>query len=214
MVPFFLRGVHMSQALSDDAILAAFKGTNAYREGHFILSSGKRSGVYVQCALLMADPVRAEMLCRALAARVAALIEASDSLEQPQLVVSPAMGGVIVGYELARHIGLRAIFAERPDGRFIFRRDFEIPSGTPCLMVEDVVTTGKSSRECIAAIEAAGGRAVMAACLVDRSGGRADLGIPLVALTAVDAPIYEPDSLPSELAAIEPVKPGSRRELR
>ena len=121
------------------------------------------------------------------------------------------MGGVVVGYETARQLGLRSIFVERPEGVFQLRRGFEIPPGARCLMIEDVVTTGKSSRECIAAIKASGGSTVAAASLVDRTNGAIDLGAPFVSLLTIDAPVYDSDMVPAELAAIPAVKPGSRR---
>lgn len=187
-----------------EAALAEFRAAGALLEGHFKLSSGLHSPVYLQCARVLMDPKRGERLCRALAG----LLRVRHG-EAP-LVVSPAMGGVIVGYETARHLGACAIFAERVDGKFAFRRGFTIKPGQTVLMIEDVVTTGLSSRECIAAIEAEGGRVVGAGCLVDRSGGKADIGAPLTALLRIDAPIYRSDELPPELAAIPAVKPGSR----
>jgi orotate phosphoribosyltransferase len=188
--------------------LNEFRAAGALLEGHFILSSGLRSPVYLQCARVMMDPARGARLCGALAREVEALL--SDIGETVDLCVSPAMGGVIVGYETARQLGLSSIFTERVDGAFAFRRGFEMPEGARVLMVEDVVTTGLSSRECIAAIEAAGGRTVAAACLIDRSGGRADVGVPLAPLVRLDAPTYNPEEVPPELAAIPAVKPGSR----
>lgn len=193
-------------ALSQEAVLSEFRAAGALLEGHFLLSSGLRSSVYLQCARVMQDPLRGGRLCGALASKV--LAEQGADFD---LCVSPAMGAVIVGFETARQLGVNSIFMERPEGVFELRRGFEMPSGARCLMVEDVVTTGKSSRECIAAIEAAGGTAVGAACLIDRSGGEADLGVPLTPLARIAAPLYEPDNLPPELAAIPAVKPGSRR---
>ncbi|HEU0222392.1 MAG TPA: orotate phosphoribosyltransferase [Paracoccaceae bacterium] len=190
--------------MRSEDVLAEFRAAGALLEGHFVLSSGLRSPAYLQCALVLMDPARAERLCGALAAKVREAGIAAD------LCVSPAMGGVIVGYELARQLGIRSIFAERVEGRFTLRRGFAIPPGARVLMVEDVVTTGLSSRECIETIAAHGGRTVAAACLVDRSGGRAELGVPLVPLMRLDIPTYAPDALPPELAAIPAVKPGSR----
>lgn len=189
---------------ADAAVLAEFRAAGALLEGHFILSSGLRSPAYLQCALVLQDPARAARLCAALAARVRAAGIAAD------LCVSPAMGGVIVGYELARQLGLPAIFAERVEGRFALRRGFAVPAGARVLLVEDVVTTGLSSRECLETVRAAGGRPVGGACLVDRSGGRAEIGVPLVPLLTLDIPAYPPGALPPDLAALPPVKPGSR----
>jgi orotate phosphoribosyltransferase len=191
-----------------DAALAEFRAAGALLEGHFILSSGLRSPLYLQCARVLMDPARAGRLCAALAIRVRALLGRLG--EGVDLCVSPAMGGVIVGYETARHLGVASMFTERVDGQFQLRRGFAIAPGARVLMVEDVVTTGLSSRECIAAIAAAGGRTVAAACLVDRSDGEADVGVPLAALVGLKVPAYAPDALPPELAALPAVKPGSR----
>ena len=195
--------------MSQEDVLAEFKAADAFLEGHFKLSSGLRSSVYIQCARVLMDPARGERLCRALAAK---LREAQPRLfaERGLVCVSPAMGGVIVGYETARALGVPSMFMERVDKAFQLRRGFEIEEGAPCLMIEDVVTTGKSSLECLAAIKAAGGAPIGAASLVDRSGGRADLGVPLTSLVEIDAPLYEATDLPPELAAIPAVKPGSR----
>ena len=192
--------------MTDDDVLAEFRAAEALLEGHFILSSGKRSPLYLQCARVMMDPARGARLCAALAAKVRAV----HGEEAFDLCISPAMGGVIVGYELARHLGLPSIFAERVEGAFAFRRGFAVPPGARCLMVEDVVTTGLSSRECIAAIGAAGGDVIGGAALVDRSGGSADIGVPLTALVSLTIPVYDESELPESLAALPAVKPGSR----
>ena len=203
-------GVARAGGMSRDEALAEFRSAGALLEGHFLLSSQKHSAVYMQCARAMMDPKRGERLCGALAAHIRAQLPA-DLVDSIELCVSPAMGAVIVGYETARQMGLPSIFLERPDGVFQARRGFEIPPGAKCLMVEDVVTTGKSSRECIAAIEAAGGETVAAAALVDRTKGEVDLGAPFVSLLSIDAPIYDAEMVPEQLAAIPAVKPGSRR---
>lgn len=190
--------------MTHDEVLAEFRAAGALLEGHFILSSGLRSPRYLQCARVLMDPARAGRLARALAEKVrAAGIEA-------ECVVAPAMGGVIIGHELARALGLASMFVERPSGTFELRRGFALAPGERVLLCEDVVTTGLSSREAIAAVEAAGGRVVAAACLVDRSDGTADVGVPLVPLIRLAVPSYAPEALPPELAAIPPVKPGSR----
>jgi orotate phosphoribosyltransferase len=191
--------------MTPEEVLNEFRAAGALLEGHFLLSSGLHSPKYLQCALVLQDPKRAEKLCRALAAKVKAAIKAPLDL-----VVSPAMGGVVVGYEMGRQLGLPAIFTERVDGGFTLRRGFAIPRGAKVLMVEDVVTTGLSSRECIAAAQAAGGEVVAASALVDRSGGEADLGVPFVPLVALKVPAYKEEELPPELAKIPAVKPGSR----
>jgi len=191
-------------AMTQDQVLAMLKDAGALRTGHFKLSSGLHSDTYIQCAQVLQYPWRAEKLCAALAEKVRAMDAVID------MVVSPAMGGVILGYEMGRQLDVPAIFFERVDGVFALRRDFVIPEGARCLMVEDVVTTGLSSRECIAAAHAAGGDVTAAACLVDRSGGRAALGVPLASLLEVDAPAYDPDNLPAHLRDIPAIKPGSR----
>jgi orotate phosphoribosyltransferase len=188
-----------------DEVLAEFRAAGALLEGHFILSSGLHSAAYLQCALVLKDPQRAARLCEALAARIPAEVKA-----QIDLVVSPAMGGVIAGYEMARALGRQSLFTERVEGVFQFRRGFDVPAGARVFMMEDVVTTGLSSRECIACIEAAGGKVIAAGCLIDRSGGTADLGVPLHALAPLKVPAYPADQLPPELAAIPAIKPGSR----
>lgn len=190
--------------LTHEDVLGEFRAAGALLEGHFILSSGLHSPRYLQCARVLMDPARAERLCRAIAGKVRAAGMAVD------LVASPAMGGVIVGYEVARQLGVPAIFFERVSGKLELRRGFSIPKGARVLMVEDIVTTGLSSRECIEGIDAEGGVTVAAACLIDRSSGKAELAVPLFALTSLDVPTYPADALPPDLAAIPAVKPGSR----
>jgi orotate phosphoribosyltransferase len=194
-----------SESVTDDEILDEFRAAEALLEGHFILSSGLRSPRYLQCARVLMDPVRAERLARALAARLPP--EVRDAVD---VVVSPAMGGVIIGHEMARALGRRALFVERPAGQFELRRGFRLEPGERVLLVEDVVTTGLSSREAIAAIQQAGGKVIGAAALVDRSGGAADFGIPFSPLIRIDVPTYAADDVPPDLAAIPAVKPGSR----
>lgn len=191
--------------LTHDDVLAEFREAGALLEGHFILSSGLHSNRYLQCARVLMDPQRAARLCASLAESVRAKVKGGIDI-----VASPAMGGVVVGYEMGRQLGVPAIFFERVDGKLTLRRGFTIPKGARVLMVEDIVTTGLSSRECIAGIAEEGGVTVGAACLVDRSGGKADLGVPLAALTVLDIPTYAAGQLPEALAAIPAVKPGSR----
>ncbi|WP_309661740.1 orotate phosphoribosyltransferase [Sphingomonas sp.] len=191
--------------MTDDEILDEFRAAGALLEGHFILSSGLRSPRYLQCARVLMDPARAERLARALAAKLPDEVRGTIDA-----VVSPAMGGVIIGHEMGRALGKTAMFVERPDGQFDLRRGFRLEPGERVLLVEDVVTTGLSSREAIAAVEAAGGKVVGAAALVDRSGGKADLGVPFTALIRIDVPTYAANDLPPDLAAIPAVKPGSR----
>lgn len=191
--------------MSDDQILAEFRAAEALLEGHFILSSGLRSPKYLQCARVLMDPARAERLAQALAAKIPA--EVRDQIEA---VVSPAMGGVIIGHEMGRSLGRPAMFVERPQGVFELRRGFHLDPGTKVLMVEDVVTTGLSSREAIEAVRKAAGHVIAEAALVDRSSGKADLGIPFFPLIRIDVPTYEAEALPPELAAVPAIKPGSR----
>jgi len=190
--------------MNTEQVLQEFRDAGALLEGHFILSSGLRSPVFLQKMFVFQDPVRTERLCKALAEKVKAEFGAID------IVVSPAVGGIVPGYETARQLGAKAIFVEREEGRFQLRRGFEIPEGARVLMVEDIITTGLSSRECLDAIKNYPGKIVGAACLIDRSGGKADLGVPMVSLAQVEIPTYAVDQLPPELAAIPAVKPGSR----
>jgi orotate phosphoribosyltransferase len=191
--------------LDHEQVLEEFRASGALLDGHFILSSGLHSDRYLQCARVLMDAKRADLLCRELKRKVQQ--EIGTEIE---LVVSPAMGGVVVGYEMGRQLGVPAIFFERVEGELTLRRGFEIPSGAKCLMVEDIVTTGLSSRECIEGIRRQGGEVVGAACLIDRSGGKADVGVPLVSLARLDIKSYPADQLPSELAALPAMKPGSR----
>jgi orotate phosphoribosyltransferase len=191
--------------MTDDEVLAEFRAAEALLEGHFILSSGLRSPRYLQCARVLMNPARGALLAEALAAKLPAEIRG-----QIEVVVSPAMGGVIAGQEVARALRVDAMFLERPTGIFELRRGFRLAKGQKVLMMEDVVTTGLSSREAIAAIRAAGGDVVAAAALVDRSNGSVDLGVPFYPLIRIDVPSYDADALPPELAAIPAMKPGSR----
>jgi len=191
--------------MSDDQILDEFRAAGALLEGHFILSSGLRSPKYLQCARVLMDGARAERLAGELASKLPA-----DIRGRIDAVVSPAMGGVIIGHEMGRALGKPAMFVERPQGTFELRRGFRLDPGTRVLMVEDVVTTGLSSREAIEAVRRAGGDVIAEAALVDRSAGKADLGVPFFPLIRIDVPTYEADAVPAELAAIPAVKPGSR----
>jgi orotate phosphoribosyltransferase len=187
-----------------DEVMAEFREAGALLEGHFILSSGLRSPVFLQKMFIFQDPARTEKLCRALADQIVKRFGKID------VVVSPAIGGIVPGYETARHLGAKAVFVEREDGRFQLRRGFTIPENAKVLIVEDIITTGLSSRECIEAIQGLTTNLVGEACLIDRSGGKAELGIPYLALATLDIPAYPADQLPPELAAIPPIKPGSR----
>jgi len=191
--------------MNTDAVLDEFRASGALREGHFVLSSGLHSPVFLQKNLVFAQPDRCERLCRALAEKIVATVG------RPEVCISPAVGGIIPGYETARHLGVQSFYVEREGGAFKLRRGFHVEPGAKVVMVEDIVTTGLSSRECIEAIRAAGGDVVAAACIVDRSGGKADVGVPMVALASLEVPAYEADKLPPELAAIPIEDPGSRR---
>jgi orotate phosphoribosyltransferase len=191
--------------MTDDEVLAEFRAAEALLEGHFILSSGLRSPRYLQCARVLMNPARAARLTDALAARIPEHIRS-----QIEAVVSPAMGGVIAGHEIGRALGVDAMFVERPEGVFGLRRGFRLNPGQKILLMEDVVTTGLSSREAIKAVEEAGGKVIAAASLVDRSSGTADLGVPFFPLIRIDVPTYAADALPADLAAIPAIKPGSR----
>jgi orotate phosphoribosyltransferase len=193
--------------MTEEEVLAEFRASHALLEGHFLLSSGRHSAFYLQCARVLMDPDRAGRLALALAHKLP-----RDLRAQIQKVVSPAMGGIIIGHEMGRALGVEAIFVERPEGTFELRRGFAVNEGEKILMVEDVVTTGLSSREAIKAVEAAGGEVIAAAALVDRTGGSVDLGVPFHALATINFPTYADDEVPAELAAIPAVKPGSRKK--
>jgi orotate phosphoribosyltransferase len=192
--------------MTEQEVLAEFRASHALLEGHFLLSSGRHSAFYLQCARVLMDPQRAGRLALALAHKLP-----RELRSQVQKVVSPAMGGVIIGHEMGRALGVEAIFVERPEGTFELRRGFTVEPGEKVLLAEDVVTTGLSSREAIKAIEANGGHVVAAVALVDRTGGAVDLGVPFHPLVTINFPTYAADELPPELAALPAVKPGSRK---
>lgn len=190
--------------MTSEDVLAIFKEAGALLEGHFILSSGRRSPVFLQKALVFSRPDLSEKLCKALAEKLTA------SFGKIDVVAGPAVGGIIPGYELARHLGARAIFAERVDGQLQFRRGFSIAAGERVLIAEDIVTTGLSFRETVEALAKLPGEVVGGACIIDRSGGRADVGCKLISLAQVNFPDYAADDLPPELQKLEAIKPGSR----
>jgi orotate phosphoribosyltransferase len=192
--------------MTEEDVLAEFRAAGALLEGHFILSSGLHSPRYLQCARVLMEPMRASRLAGALAASIPRELRSRIGI-----VVSPAMGGVIIGHEMGRALGVEALFVERPQGIFELRRGFRLEPEQKVLLVEDVVTTGLSSREAIKAIEEAGGEVIAAAALVDRSGGAADLGLPFFPLVRLNVPTYEAANLPDELAALPAEKPGSRK---
>ncbi|MYL98860.1 orotate phosphoribosyltransferase [Novosphingobium sp. FGD1] len=191
----------------EEEVLAEFRACKALLEGHFLLSSGRHSAHYLQCARVLMNPDRAARLAVAIAAKLP-----HDIRRQIDKVVSPAMGGVIIGQEMGRALQVDAMFVERPTGTFELRRGFTLEPGDKVLMVEDVVTTGLSSREAIKAIEEAGGQVIAAAALVDRSAGSVELGVPFFPLVALNFPTYAPDELPPALAGTPAVKPGSRAQ--
>ena len=193
--------------MNEDEVLSEFRAAGALLEGHFLLSSGRHSAHYLQCARVLMSPDRAGRLALALAAALP-----RDLRGKIEKVVSPAMGGIIIGHEMGRALQVDAIFVERPTGTFELRRGFDIQPGEKILMVEDVVTTGLSSREAIKAVEDAGGKVVGICSLVDRSGGKVEFAIPYHALVSLSFPTYADDEVPAELAAIPVEKPGSRKK--
>ena len=188
----------MNNQMREQEVLEEFKAANALLEGHFLLSSGLHSEMYLQCARVMMDASRGARLCAALSEKIKKIID-----QKIDMVVSPAMGGVIVGYEMGRQLGVSSIFFERVEGKFVLRRGFEIPKGANILMAEDIVTTGLSSRECIDAI-------IAASCLIDRSNGKVDVGVPLISLAGLEIAAYKEDNLPDHLKGSKAIKPGSR----
>ncbi len=197
------------KTMTDEEVLAEFRSCHALLEGHFKLSSGRHSAHYLQCARVLMNPERASRMALAIAQKIP-----RDIRSQIDLVVSPAMGGLIIGHEMGRALGKDAIFVERPTGTFELRRGFSIPEGAKVLMVEDVVTTGLSSREAMECVRAEGGDVIAEAALVDRSAGSVDLGVPFFPLVEIKFPTYAEDELPEELAAIPVTKPGSRAEKK
>jgi orotate phosphoribosyltransferase len=179
-----------------------FLDNKALLKGHFLLSSGLHSDRYLQCALILAHPARAEELGKALAARLPT---------KPDLVVSPAMGGLMIGHEVARALGVRHYFTERVDGEMTLRRGFRVEAGERVVVVEDVVTTGKSTKEVFAVLRAAGAQVAAACSIVDRSEGKADLGVPYAALWTAAVPTWTPADCPQCKAGVPAVKPGSRK---
>ncbi|MCV0429896.1 MAG: orotate phosphoribosyltransferase [Roseibium sp.] len=190
--------------MNRDEVLSLFREAGAILEGHFILTSGLRSPVFLQKARVFMYPDKTEKLCKALAEK----IKAAD-LGPIDYIVSPALGGLIPGYETARHLEVPAMWVEREDGEFRLRR-FDLPQGARVIVVEDIVTTGLSSRETVTSLKALGAEVLGVACLIDRSGGEADASVPIIALAEYKVPAYEPNNLPPELAALPAVKPGSR----
>lgn len=190
--------------MTKDEVLDMFRDAGAILEGHFVLTSGLHSPIFLQKARVFMHASMTERLCKALAARIR-----EDVAAQIDYVVGPAIGGLIPAYETSRHLGVPSVWVEREHGKFRLRR-FEMEKGARVVVVEDIVTTGLSIRETVACLSELGADVVAAACIIDRSGGKADVGVPLVALAEHEVPAYPPDLLPPELAAIPPIKPGSR----
>ena len=191
--------------MTPDQVLDEFRDAEALLEGHFILSSGLHSRTYLQCARVLMDTRRAARLAEALAAKI------KDSVDGDiDCVVAPAMGGLIIGHEVARALNVGSMFLERVDGEFTLRRGFHLSENANVVMIEDIVTTGLSSREAIAAIGAHGGHVVGAGCLIDRSGGTADVGVSLASLASITVETFEADNAPADLADVPAIKPGSR----
>jgi orotate phosphoribosyltransferase len=195
--------------MTEDEILAEFRAAGALHEGHFVLSSGRHSAFYLQCARVLMNPERAARMAVAIAQSIPREVRSAI-----QAVVSPAMGGLIIGHEMGRALGVDAMFVERPEGVFELRRGFMLKKGTKVLMMEDVVTTGLSSREAIKAITQAGGKVIAAGAVVDRSGGTAELGVPFFPLIEFNFPTYAADEIPEELARVKTEKPGSRKPAK
>jgi orotate phosphoribosyltransferase len=196
----------MPQLEPDDRVLDVFRSTGAYLSGHFRLTSGLHSPEYLQCALVLQHPQYAEKLGQKLAD---ALLRVAGS-DKIQMVVSPAIGGLIIGHEVARVLGTRFIFAERDAGKMTLRRGFEVTPGETAVVVEDVITTGGSTREVIEALRQRGVRVLAAGSIIDRSGGKVDLGLPRVALETLSVVSHPPESCPLCAQGIPVVKPGSR----
>ncbi len=193
--------------MTTEEVLRIFEQHGALLNGHFLLSSGLHSPRYLQCALVLQHPVVAEKLCADLAGKT----RSDRRIGEIDLVIAPALGGVIVAYEVARALGVRALFTERQDGAMALRRGFQIQPGERALVVEDVVTTGGSTREVMEVVVQHGGKAVAAASLIDRSGGSVDLGVPRHALAVLEAPTYKPEECPLCRAGSTAIKPGSRK---
>ena len=190
--------------LSLEESLKILKETKALIEGHFILSSGLHSPKYVQCAQLMSKPSKAAQICQSLAKKI------KIELNNIDLILSPAMGGIVVGYEIGKLLGVETIFSERVNGKFQLRRDFKIKQNTNVLIVEDVITTGKSSIECSNLVKVNKANIVGYACIIDRSNGKTEINDKIISQIKLNIPTYKKENLPKELISIDPVKPGSR----
>ena len=191
--------------MNKEDVIREFKEAGALLEGHFILSSGLHSSRYLQCALALSEPSRAQRLSASLGKKILENIQTKIDI-----VVSPAMGGLIIGHEIARYLDVPSIFLERVNGKFELRRGFSIKPDANCLLVEDIVTTGLSSNESIDVIKGYGGNIIGEACLIDRSSGKANLETQLISLTSIDIPTFNKNEIPESLKDIPAIKPGSR----
>ena len=191
--------------LSYKESLKILKETNALLEGHFILSSGLHSAQYIQCAKLLSKPTQAAKICISLAEKI------KDNFKKIDLILAPAIGGIVIGYEIGRLLGVETIFAERVESKFNLRRDFFIPKGSKVLIMEDVITTGKSSLECSNLISSASAELLGYACIIDRSNGKANIKDKIISQIEINIPTYEKNNLPANLSSIKAIKPGSRR---
>ena len=191
--------------LSYKESLKILKETDALKEGHFILSSGLHSDRYVQCASLLSKPKKAKLICESLAEKI------RNTFEDIDLILSPAIGGIVVGYEIGRILNIETIFAERANNLFVLRRGFNVRKGAKVLIVEDVITTGKSSAECSELAKKLGGQISGYACIIDRSSGKSIIKDKIVSQVQIDIPIYSEKDLPDSLKKIKPIKPGSRK---
>ncbi len=192
--------------MEENEVLKIYKSVGALLEGHFILSSGLHSKIYLQSALIFSDPVIAKIICK----KLVELIKTKINVNQIDIIISPALGGMLLGYEISRQLSLPNIFVERVKGNFSIRRGFKIKPGSKILVVEDVITTGKSSLECFDCVRFNGGEIIAEATLINRGGDKIDLGVPLISLVTLDIPNYHPDNLPDHLKNTIAVKPGSR----
>ena len=190
--------------LSSEESLKILKETKALIEGHFILSSGLHSSKYVQCAQLMSKPSHAIKICQSLAKKI------KSEFNNIDLILSPAMGGIVVGYEVGKLMNTETIFSERINGEFQLRRDFKIKKGINVLIVEDVITTGKSSIECSKLVTKNKANIIGYACIIDRSNGQSEIKEKIISQIKLNIPTYKKDNLPKELISIDPIKPGSR----
>jgi len=190
--------------LSSKESLKILKESNALLEGHFILSSGLHSSMYVQCAQLLSKPSQALKICKSLAEKI------EKEFKKIDLILAPAIGGIVIGYEIGRLLNIQTIFSERVNGSFVLRRDFYIPKKSNVLIIEDVITTGKSSLECSNLVNSAESNILGYACIIDRSNGKSEIKKKIVSQLQIDIPTFNKDNIPKDLLNIKAIKPGSR----